>query len=299
MSGEDRDAGRSAVLKGTLGALSIRADEAGLAHYDLRVDDQKLSLNKHLGTPLEISVDGAIHCINCQRPTRKSFGQGHCWRCFTTLARCDTCMMSPERCHYFQGTCREPAWGERYCFTPHLVYLANASAPKVGITRATNLPGRWLNQGATQGLGILGVATRQQSGFVEALFRQEISDRTSWQRMLKGPPERVDLYALRDRLIERLSPGLEALRARFGEHAITPIEAPPAACLDYPALRWPEKVRSHNLDRTPRIEGTLIALKGQYLLLDSGVINLRKYAGYRVTIRVGAGQVAPRQDLLI
>lgn len=292
-------ADRGAALDGTLGGLSIAADDQGLAHYVLRLGGERLSLNERLGARIEIASDGAIHCLNCQRPTRKSFGQGHCWRCFTTLARCDTCMMSPERCHYFQGTCREPAWGERYCFTPHLIYLSNASAPKVGITRADRLQERWLNQGASQGLAVLSVATRQQSGLVEALFRQEISDRTSWQRMLKGPPETVDLPALRDRLLKRLAPGLEALAARFGDSALQTLEGTSDTRLTYPALRWPAKVRSHNLDRTPCIEGTLIALKGQYLLLDSGVINMRRYAGYRVRIRVEAGGAEARQALLL
>src|SRR3546814_10543638 len=89
--------------------------------------------------------------------------------------------MSPERCHFDAGTCRDPAWGEQFCMTDHVVYLANSSGVKVGITRATQLPTRWLDQGASQALPILRVATRQQSGFVEDLFRSQVADKTNWR----------------------------------------------------------------------------------------------------------------------
>lgn len=56
------------------------------------------------------------------------------------------------RCHYDAGTCREPSWGEQFCMTDHIVYLSNSSGVKVGITRATQLPTRWIDQGARQGI---------------------------------------------------------------------------------------------------------------------------------------------------
>jgi hypothetical protein len=57
--------------------------------------------------------------------------------------------------------------------------------------------------------------------------------------------------------------------------------------LNYPSIRFPEKVKSHNLDKEPIIEGTLEAIKGQYLLFEGGkVINIRKYGGYFVEIEV-------------
>jgi hypothetical protein len=52
----------------------------------------------------------------------------------------------------------------------------------------------------------------------------------------------------------------------------------------FPARQYPSKIVSFNLDKIPVVEGQLDAVKGQYLILDTGVINIRKYAGYLVDI---------------
>jgi len=274
----------AAEVTGCLTKMAIALGQGGeAARYTLRAGEQRLELNERLGKPLTLAWTGAIACTHCGRATKKSFAQGYCYPCFRKLAQCDTCIMKPETCHFFAGTCREPEWAERHCFQPHIVYLANASGLKVGITRGTQVPTRWLDQGAVQALPIFEVETRQQSGFVETLFKEEVSDRTNWRAMLKGDTAELDLPAERDRLLARLEGGLANLRERFGEDAIRRLDAPPVA-LDYPVLEYPAKVVSHNLDKTPEIGGTLLGLKGQYLILDSGVINLRKYTGYEVRV---------------
>ncbi|WP_163575503.1 DUF2797 domain-containing protein [Halomonas faecis] len=253
------------------------------ARYTLRAGTQRLDLNACLGRPLRLSWSGAIACTHCGRATRKSFGQGYCYPCFKRLAQCDTCIVKPELCHYFEGTCREPEWGERHCFQPHVVYLANASGLKVGITRATQVPTRWLDQGAVQALPVLAVESRQQAGFVEVLFKEEVADRTNWRAMLKGDVAVLDLAAERDRLLARLDSGLANLRERFGHEAIRTLDER-AVSLDYPVLEYPRKIVSHNFDKHPEVTGTLQGVKGQYLILDSGVINLRKFTGYEVEV---------------
>ncbi|CAN0595260.1 unnamed protein product, partial [Ectocarpus sp. 12 AP-2014] len=127
-------------------ALPSRQDQQVV--YHLRAGEHRLALNERIGEPLSLRWTGAIACTHCGRATKKSFAQGHCYPCFKRLAQCDTCIMRPETCHFFQGTCREPEWGERHCFQPHVVYLANSSGLKVGITRKTQMPTRWLDQGA-------------------------------------------------------------------------------------------------------------------------------------------------------
>lgn len=258
-------------------------DSAGTVEYQLRIGEHEVGLNARIGMPLSLEWHGEIACTNCGRHTRKSFGQGHCYPCFKRLARCDMCIVKPELCHYFQGTCREPKWGEAHCFTPHVVYLANSSGLKVGITRKTQLPTRWLDQGAIQGLPILEVATRQQAGFAEVLLKEAVSDRTNWRAMLKGDVETLDLYAERDRLLAQFAPGLDALRDTHGGDAIRRLDAR-AQAFTYPVRTFPTKVVSHNLDKTPKIEGVLLGIKGQYLMLDTGVINLRKFTGYQVSV---------------
>lgn len=271
-------------LRGCLNKMAIELDAGGTAaRYTLRAGEHRLDLNARLGQSLRLTHTGAIACTHCGRATRKSFAQGYCYPCFKRLAQCDTCIVKPEICHFHAGTCREPEWGERHCFQPHVVYLANSSGLKVGITRKTQLPTRWLDQGAIQALPILEVDTRQQSGFVEMLFKELVADRTNWRAMLKGEVAPLDLRAERDRLLAALAGGLGNLRERFGSDALRVLEAEPVT-LDYPVLEAPSKVVSLNFDKTPEVAGTLLGLKGQYLMLDSGVINLRKFTGYEVAV---------------
>lgn len=136
---------------------------------------------------------------------------------------------------------------------------------------------------AIQALPILEVDTRQQSGFVEMLFKQQVADRTNWRAMLKGDVETMDLSAERDRLLNQLADGLNQLRGIHGSDSIRTLEAPPQH-FHYPVSVFPKKVVSHNFDKQPLVEGVLQGVKGQYLILDSGVINLRKFTGYEIQV---------------
>ena len=270
-----------------LGQGALRKMAAQLAapvSYQFCLDEQRVEVNPLIGQTLRIEYLGAIHCTHCGRKTKKSFSQGYCYPCFTKLAQCDSCIVSPEKCHYEAGTCREPSWGEQFCMTDHVVYLANSSGVKVGITRATQVPTRWIDQGASQALPILRVATRQQSGLVEDLLRSQVADRTNWRALLKGDAEAVDLPAVRERLFEHCSEGLSALQQRFGLQAIQPLADAEVVEIRYPVTAYPAKIVSLDLEKTPLVEGTLLGIKGQYLLLDTGVINLRKFTAYQVAI---------------
>ena len=274
------------LARGALTKMAVRLDAP--AQYSLRLGDAGLALNPLLGRTLRLEFLGAIHCSHCGRKTKKSYAQGYCYPCMQKLARCDSCIMSPEKCHYDAGTCREPGWGEQFCMTDHVVYLANSSGVKVGITRATQLPTRWLDQGASQALPILRVATRQQSGLVEDLLRSQVADRTNWRALLKGDAEPVDLVAVREQLFDSCGEGLAALQQRFGLQAIQPLAAAEVLEIRYPVTQYPAKVASLDLDKTPVIEGTLQGIKGQYLILDCGVINIRKYTAYQVAFAADA-----------
>jgi hypothetical protein len=129
------------------------------------------------------------------------------------------------------------------------------------------------------------VASRQLSGFVEVIYKQHISDKTHWQRMLKGDGERLDLVAVRDALYPMVQSELEALQATHGLNAVMPILDVAPLTFEYPVMQYPDKVKSLNLEKTPEISGVLEGIKGQYLIFDSGVINLRKYTAYDIEIR--------------
>ncbi|MFC6668845.1 DUF2797 domain-containing protein [Marinobacterium aestuariivivens] len=269
-----------AELQGALRKMRVGLDQ-GVAQYELVCGDQTLALNTLLGRQVRLRHLGEINCIHCGRKTKKSFNQGYCYPCFTKLAECDSCIVSPEKCHYHLGTCRDPAWGEQYCFQSHIVYLANSSGIKVGITRGTQVPTRWIDQGAVQALPILRVDSRYQSGLVEHLFKAEVADKTNWRKMLKGEVEALDLKAERDRLFDVIAAPLGEVERQFGLQAIQRLDAEELQ-IDYPVLNYPLKVSSLNLDKTPEVGGQLQGIKGQYLILDSGVINLRKFTAYQV-----------------
>ena len=268
--------------RGALSKMAVRLGET--AQYAFRLDESEVPVNPLLGKRVRLEFLGTIHCSHCGRKTKKSFAQGYCYPCFTKLAQCDSCIVSPEKCHHEMGTCREPGWGEQFCMTDHVVYLANSSGVKVGITRATQLPTRWLDQGASQALPIFRVATRQQSGFVEDLLRSQVADKTNWRALLKGDAVPVDLPAIRDQLLASCAEGIAALQQRFGLQAIQPVSDAEVVEIRYPVQAYPTKVASHDLEKTPVVEGILKGIKGQYLILDTGVINLRKYTAYQVVV---------------
>jgi len=266
--------------------VALPPDAAGQVTYQLPLDEERLPLNGLLGESIRMTFTGEIHCIHCGRRSNKSFNQGYCYPCFAKLAQCDSCIVSPEKCHYFEGTCREPEWADSHCMVDHIVYLANSSGVKVGITRESQLPTRWIDQGAVQALPIMRVKTRQQSGLVETVMKQYVADKTNWRTMLKGQIEAVELPVIRDELFDRCETTLSQLEEQFGIQSLQRLEQSSVVDIDYPVLNYPSKVASLNMDKNPVVEGTLQGIKGQYLILDSGVINIRKYTAYHVEVAI-------------
>ena len=254
--------------------------------YQLPLTDELVDLNPLIGKKVTLRYSGQIFCVHCNRKIKKSFNQGYCYPCFTSLAQCDMCILKPETCHYDKGTCREPAWGEAFCFQPHYVYLANSSGIKVGITRQTQIPTRWIDQGAVQALPILKVQSRFISGLVEVAIANHVSDKTSWQRMLKNQVEPADLIAKRDELLAECASELADIEQRFGDQAIEYLPDAEVVDIQFPVEIYPAKVKSFNFDKQPEVSGVLQGIKGQYLLFDTGVINIRKFAGYEVELLV-------------
>ena len=267
------------------GVLSkMKTDLHSPVQYQLPVGDDILPLNDLIGQKITMEFAGGILCNHCGRKTKKSFSQGYCYPCFKKLPQCDTCIMSPEKCHYHEGTCRDSAWGDKFCMTDHVIYLANSSGLKVGITRATQIPTRWIDQGATQAMPFIRVATRQQSGLLESLFKEFVSDRTNWRAMLKGPAEPLDLPAAAQDLLDMNASRIKEMQDRFGIQAIQPVQSPEVIDISYPVEEYPVKITSQSFDKKPLIEGTLMGIKGQYLMLDTGVVNIRKHTAYQVSV---------------
>ncbi len=271
-------------LSGSLAKMPVQLQ--GQVMYNLTISGEQLPLNQLLGKKLSLQYLGEINCCHCGRKTKKSFSQGYCYPCFRKLPQCDSCIVSPEKCHYHQGTCRDAAWGEQFCMTDHIVYLANSSGLKVGITRASQVPTRWIDQGASQAMAFMRVATRQQSGLLEKLFKEFVNDRTNWRAMLKGPAEPIDLQKAGSELFEMNKSRIEKLQNEFGVQAIQLIENPEIVSIEYPVEQYPTKVTSLSFDKTPLVEGVLRGIKGQYLIFDTGVFNIRKHTSYQACVTV-------------
>ena len=268
--------------RGVLRKMNSRFENP--VRYQISLSAMVVPLNDLIEKQIKLEYSGTIYCINCGRKSRKSFNQGYCYPCFQRLAECDGCIIHPEKCHFDQGTCREPAWGERFCMQDHIVYLANSSGLKVGITRATQIPTRWIDQGATQALAIIRVRSRLQSGILEVMFKQYVSDRTNWRAMLKGEAEPLKMEEEADRLLKECDSELKELAENFGFFAISVLNGIASVGINYPVIKYPEKVTSFNFDKDPVVEGTLLGIKGQYLIFDTGVINLRRFSGYEVQL---------------
>lgn len=253
--------------------------------YSFVLGDKKISVNPLLGKELSLRFTGNINCVACGRSIKKTFNQGYCFPCMRTLSACDMCILKPENCHYHLGTCREPSWGENNCFIPHYVYLANSSGLKVGLTKENQIPIRWIDQGATQGLIIMKVASRYQAGLIEVKFAEKISDKTNWRKMLTNQSGQIDLESARDKLFSELSVDIQNIASQFDFGDIEMLTTEKPLDIKFPVLQYPKKINSYNLDKTPEFTDILQGIKGQYLIFENGVINLRKYTAYELEIK--------------
>jgi hypothetical protein len=277
------------VYQGSVEKMKVSANSQNIAQYQLPIGDETVDMNALIGQQVKVQFGGKITCVHCSRKIKKSFNQGYCYPCLMRLAQCDTCIIKPELCHYHEGTCREPKWGETHCLQSHFVYLANTGAAKVGITRhaVDGISSRWIDQGASQALPIFRVTERKLSGLVETTLAKHISDKTNWRTMLKGDITPLNLLEKRDELMQIAKDDIDILTQTYGLQAISPVQSN-GVKIDYPVLQYPEKIKSINLDKEKTFSGILNGIKGQYWLLDNDrVINIRKYSGYELQMQVG------------
>ncbi|SDX10526.1 Protein of unknown function [Marininema mesophilum] len=254
----------------------LQHDNTSPVSYFFRTGQDRAQLNDLVGETIWIKFKGEINCIHCGRRVKKTYNSGSCFPCFRDLAENDLCIVKPELCHFDKGTCRDEAFGAAHCMQPHIVYLALSSEVKVGITWKANMLKRWVDQGAIQGLPIAEVPSRKLAGQIEVELAQHISDKTNWRRMLKSEIAKRDLRKVREELFDTVPDQFRQYLLVDGEiHSIS-----------YPQVSIPEKITAWNLDKHQEVSGKLIGIKGQYLILDTGVLNVRKFSGYKVALVV-------------
>lgn len=259
---------------GVLQGLSHRYNEP--VHYAISLKEEAVEMNTFIGNTIQLEHNGAIECVACGRKIKKTYNSGYCYPCFIGLAENDLCIVKPHECHFHLGTCRDAEFGERHCMMPHYVYLAQSSDIKVGLTRKHNEIKRWIDQGAVQAVPIAELPTRKLAGELEFALSQQLPDKTNWRKMLKGELEEIDLLEKREQVISLFPQPFQRYMLEKAE--VTEIR--------YPITETVNKLTSFNFDKEPIIEGRLIGIKGQYILLENGVVNMRKHAGYHINIKV-------------
>lgn len=243
--------------------------------YYLTLQDEIIPMNDLIGSEIKMVFTGRINCVNCGKLTKKAFGQGFCYACFSESAENSDCILRPELCEGHLGKGRDPQWEMIHHVQTHYVYLAESGGVKVGVTRETQVPTRWIDQGAWQAIILAKVPYRKLAGLIEVELKKTMSDKTNWQQMLKDIRMDADLMAEKKKVAGLLPPEYQSYVLQDDE----------LIRIEYPLTSTPERISSINLDKSPTIQGKLHGIKGQYLIFENGdVMNMRSMSGYYITL---------------
>ena len=262
------------IFQGQL--LKMSSVWAAPIQYYLNLSGDLLSINQLFGKKLSIKHTG-FQCICCME-NKPIFRMGFCKECFFESPYASETILKPELSKAHLGIEERDLEIEKQIqLQPHIVYLAYTGDVKVGVTRETQIPTRWIDQGATFALPIARTENRYEAGVIEVALKQHISDKTNWRKMLQNEyEEEIDLLDFRNK-IESLFP-VESRKFAINEEKIWKIDFPYTA---------PEKISAFTLDKHPKFSGILQGIKGQYLCFQDGnVINIRNHEGYGVDIEI-------------
>lgn len=267
------------MLEGQMRGLEVTYKTSDPVRYEWQLGETSVVVNDLIGENLHIHFTGLKTCIACGRVVKKLFQNGYCFPCVRTLAECDLCIVKPQDCHFRNGTCRDDNFGLSHCMIPHYVYIAWSSGYKVGLTRKGRQLKRWMDQGATEAVVIAETPTRRAAGELEVAIAQRMNDKTDWRKMLKeeNEPDR-GILDVREEAIAHLPDS-------FSHYIFS--EPQQVTRIVYP--RQPDtivKLKSLNLDKQPDITGEVKGIKGQYILFEDGVFNVKKFSGFHVEVQV-------------
>lgn len=254
----------------------MQTEWAEPVRYTLTLGEETVEVNDLIGHSIKLAYTGNIYCKICGRKTKKAFGEGFCYPHFMNAPENSPCIVRPELCEGHLGKGRDVEWEQVHHVQPHIVYLALSSGLKVGVTRKTQVPTRWIDQGATAGIRLAETPYRKLAGDIEVALKEYISDKTHWQRMLKGEVAKdILLPEEKTRMADLLPEELRQYVSRDEE----------IIWIHYPVSAYPSKVKSLKLDKVPEIQAKLEGIKGQYLIFEEGqVLNVRSHTGYEVEL---------------
>lgn len=244
--------------------------------YYLVFENDFINMNQVLDKTIELKFV-KYQCLNCGLD-KPIYRQGFCKSCFYDIPEAADWIMRPELSTAHLGIeDRNLEYEKKVQIQPHIVYLANSSNVKVGVTRKSQVPTRWIDQGAHEAIEIVEVPNRYLAGITEVALKDHVSDKTNWRTMLKNDVVDENLMEWRERLKQFIP---DEAKDYF-------IQTNTETNLEFPVLHYPEKPKSLNLEKEKLYTGVLKGIKGQYLIFeDDTVFNIRGNEGLVVDIKI-------------
>ncbi len=245
--------------------------------YYLDMEDDFLNINQLLDREIQLSFI-KYECLSCHKD-KPIYRQGFCKNCFFEAPNAGEWIINPEKSTAHLGIeDRDLEYEKKMQLMPHIVYLANSSDVKVGVTRKSQVPTRWIDQGAHEAIEIVEVPNRYLAGITEVALKDYVSDKTNWRKMLTNDITDVDLVAKKEELSKYIP---DEAKEYYLKENTTELK------LNFPVNKYPEKVKSLNLVKAQKFKGILKGIKGQYLIFDdSTVFNVRANEGLVVEIDI-------------
>ena len=244
--------------------------------YFLVFESDFLNMNQLLNKTLQLNFV-KYQCLNCGL-NKEIYRQGFCKSCFFDIPQAADWIIRPElSTAHLDKEDRNLGYEKRVQLQPHIVYLANSSNIKVGVTRKTQVPTRWIDQGAHEAIEIVEVPNRYLAGITEVALKNYVADKTNWRTMLKNDIADENLVAWRERLKQYIP---DEAKDYF-------IENNTETNLEFPVYKYPEKPKSLNIKKAGNYSGKLVGIKGQYLIFeDQTVFNVRANEGLVINITI-------------
>lgn len=254
----------------------MRTELANQVQYFLPIGENEIEMNELIGKEIKMNFAGQINCIKCGKRTKTSFHQGFCFNCLQTAPEASESVIRPELSKSQFGIARDMEWARKHDLADHIVYLAVSSEIKVGVTRISQIPTRWIDQGASFAIKLATTPNRHIAGVMEVFLKTHFTDKTNWRAMLKNE------VAVNINLQEEKQKVIQLLPAELRKYINPDNETTE---IQYPVQQFPQKIKSVGFDKMPIIEGVLQGIKGQYLLFENNIVlNIRKHNGYFIEI---------------
>ena len=254
----------------------MNTENLDTVQYYLDMQSDFINVNQLLNKTITLTFE-TYECLSCGLE-KQIYRQGFCKSCFFETPNAGDWIMRPElsKAHLGEED-RDLEYEKKVQLQPHIVYLANSSNVKVGVTRKTQVPTRWIDQGAHEAIEIVEVPNRYLAGITEVALKEHVADKTNWRKMLKNDIEDEDLMKWQERLRAFIP---EEVQEYF-------IENNKETTINFPVEKYPEKPKSLNIVKEGSYSGKLVGVKGQYFIFeDNTVFNVRANEGLVVSISV-------------